>query len=38
MFQRGIDARETRDLLGIRATYGAEITETEDAFHLEVEK
>ncbi|CAB0768610.1 N-6 DNA methylase [Corynebacterium diphtheriae bv. mitis] len=38
MFQRGIDARQTRDLLGVRATYGAEITETEDAFHLEVGK
>lgn len=38
MFQRGIDAPQIRDLLGIRATYSAEITETEDAFHLEVEK
>lgn len=38
MFQRGIDSRQTRDLLGVKATYGAEITETEDTFHLEVEK
>lgn len=38
MFQRGIDAAEMRERLGLVATYGADITEDEHVIRWEIKK